>query len=52
MSVNLPDNLIFYKWTCIDKASRESFIYHYTEHTPVNTVNFVYRCFLFYGYKP
>src|SRR5574344_866637 len=25
---------------------------HYDTHTPANTVNFVYRCFLFYGYKP
>ena len=49
---NLPNNLWFYQWTCIDEASRKRFIYHYTEHTPANTVAFVYRCFLFYGYKP
>lgn len=49
---NLPHDLKFYQWTCIDEASRERFIYHYTEHTPSNTVDFLYRCFLFYGYKP
>ena len=48
----LPHDLNFYQYTCIDEASRERFIYHYTEHTPMNTVDFIYRCFLFYGYKP
>ena len=51
-SNNLPHDLKFYQYTCIDEASRKRFIYHYTEHTPMNTVDFVYRCFLFYGYKP
>ena len=51
-SDNLPDDKKYYQWTCIDEASRERFIYHYDSHTPANTVNFVYRCFLFYGYKP
>src|SRR5574344_41094 len=51
-SDNLPDDKRYYQWTCIDEASRERFIYHYDAHTPANTVNFVYRCFLFYGYKP
>lgn len=51
-STNIPDDLKFYQYTCIDEASRKRFIYHYTEHTPMNTVDFVYRCFLFYGYKP
>ncbi len=51
-SDNLPDDKRYYQWTCIDEASRERFIYHYDSHTPANTVNFVYRCFLFYGYKP
>ena len=49
---NLPDDKRFYQWTCIDEASRERFIYHYEEHTPSNTVDFVKRCFLFYEYKP
>ena len=48
----LPHDLNFYQYTCLDEASRERFIFHYTEHTPMNTVDFVYRCFLFYGYKP
>lgn len=48
----LPHDLNFYQYTCIDEASRERFIFHYTEHTPMNTVDFVYRCFLFYKYKP
>ena len=49
---NIPDDTRYYQWTCIDEASRERFIYHYEEHTPSNTVDFVKRCFLFYGYKP
>ena len=51
-SSSIPNDLNFYQWTCIDEASRKRFIYHYTEHTPMNTVDFIYRCFLFYGYKP
>lgn len=49
---NLPFDKKYYQYTCIDEASRERFIYHYEEHTPANTVDFAYRCFLFYGYKP
>ena len=49
---NIPDDKRYYQWTCIDEASRERFIYHYEEHTPSNTVDFVKRCFLFYEYKP
>ena len=48
----LPDDKKYYQWTCIDEASRERFIYHYDAHTPANTVDFVYRCFLFFRYKP
>lgn len=51
-SDNLPVDKRYYQWTCIDEASRERFIYHYDAHTPANTINFIYRCFLFYGYKP
>ena len=51
-SDNLPKDKRYYQYTCIDEASRERFIYHYEEHTPENTVDFVHRCFLFYGYKP
>jgi transposase len=49
---NIPHDLKFYQYTCIDEASRERFIYHYTEHTPASTIDFIYRCFLYYGYKP
>lgn len=49
---NLPDDIRYYQWTCIDEAYRERFIYHYDAHIPANTVDFIYRCFLFYGYKP
>ena len=49
---SLPNDIKYYQWTCIDEASRERFIYHYDAHTPQNTVNFVKRCFLFYGYIP
>ena len=49
---SIPNDLNFYQYTCLDEASRERFIYHYTEHTPMNTVDFIYRCFLFYEYKP
>lgn len=51
-SNRLPNDIRYYQWTCIDEASRERFIYHYDSHTPANTVDFIYRCFLFYGYKP
>ena len=49
---SLPFDKNYYQYTCIDEASRERFIYHYEEHTPANTVDFVNRCFLFYEYKP
>ncbi len=49
---NIPHDLRFYQYTCIDEASRERFIYHYTEHTPANTVDFVKRCILYFDYKP
>lgn len=46
------DGQKFYQYTIIDEASRERFIYHYDSHNPSNTVDFIQRCFLFYGYKP
>lgn len=51
-SSNLPHDLRFYQYTCIDEASRERFIFHYLSHTPADTVDFIYRCFLYYNYKP
>lgn len=48
---NIPHDLHFYQYTCIDEASRERYIYHYTEQTPQNTVDFVLRCIKYFGYK-
>ncbi len=42
----------FFQYTCIDEASRERYIYHYTEQIPANTVDFVKRCIRYFGYKP
>lgn len=49
---NLPEDLHFYQYTCIDEASRERYIYHYYEQTAQNTVDFVNRCIKYFGYKP
>lgn len=49
---SLPDDLRFYQYTCIDEATRERFLYWYTEHTPQNTVDFIKRCIEYYRYKP
>lgn len=49
---NFPVDKKFYQYTCIDEASRKRFIYHYDSHTPMDTVDFVHRCFLYYEYKP
>ena len=49
---SLPDDIQFYQYTCIDEASRERFLYWYTEHTPQNTVDFIKKCINYYGYKP
>ena len=50
--VNLPEDIRYYQYTCIDEATRERFLYWYTEHTPMSTVDFVQRCIKYYGYKP
>ena len=49
---NLPFDKKYYQYTCIDEASRERYLYWYEEHTPTNTVDFIKRCILYYGYKP
>lgn len=49
---SLPDDIQFYQYTCIDEASRERFLYWYTDHTPQNTVDFIKKCINYYGYKP
>ena len=49
---SIPDDLRFYQYTCIDEASRERYLYWYTEHTPMNTVDFIKKCIEYYKYKP
>lgn len=51
-SRNLPYDLHFFQYTCIDEASRERYIFHYMEQSPQNSVNFVKRCIRYFGYKP
>ena len=51
-SDDLPSDKRFYQYTCLDEASRERFLFWYDEHTPLNTVDFVKRCILYYEYKP
>ena len=51
-STSLPEDLRFYQYTCIDEASRERYLYWYTEHTPEKTVDFIKRCIEFFEYKP
>ena len=47
----IPVDMKFFQYTCIDEASRERYLFWYTEHTPENTVNFIKRCIKYYGYK-
>ncbi len=49
---DIPEDLNFYQYTCIDEASRKRYLFWYMEHTPENTVDFVNRCIKFYGFKP
>ncbi len=42
----------FYQYTVIDEATRERFIYPYEDLTALNTVDFLLRAFLYFGYKP
>lgn len=51
-SVIIPKDKNFYQYTCIDEATRERFLYWYEEHTPMNTVDFIKRCIVYFGYKP
>ena len=48
----IPLDKRFYQYTCIDEASRERFLYWYDEHTPANTVDFIKRCIIYFGYQP
>ena len=47
----IPVDMKFFQYTCIDEASRERYLFWYTEHTPENTVDFIKRCIKYYGYK-
>lgn len=51
-SIDIPKDKNFYQYTCIDEATRERFLFWYDEHTPMNTVDFIKRCIVYYGYKP
>lgn len=51
-SSSLPEDLRYYQYTCIDEATRERYLYWYTEHTPEKTVDFIERCIEFFKYKP
>ncbi len=42
----------FFQYTVIDEATRERFIYPYEELSAQNTVDFLLRAFLYFGYKP
>jgi len=42
----------FYQYTMIDEASRERFIYPYMEQSSYSTVDFMKRCFRYFGYVP
>ena len=45
----LPDK--FYKYTVIDEASKESFIYPYKEQSSYSIIDFVKRAIIYFGYK-
>lgn len=49
---NLPHDKNYYQYTCIDEASRQRYLFWYEEHTPLNTIDFVKRCFRYYEYIP
>jgi len=51
-SKNLPLDMKFYQYTCIDEASRERYIFPYQEISERNTVDFIKRCINFFGYTP
>lgn len=41
----------FYQYTVIDEDFRESFIYHYKEHSSYSTIDFVKRAIVYFCYK-
>ena len=42
----------FFQYTMIDEATRERFIYPYTEQTATATKNFIQRAIVYFGYIP
>ena len=42
----------FYQYTVIDEATRERFIFPYQEQIAQNTVDFIKRAIIYFGYKP
>lgn len=50
-SVDIPKNKNFYQYTCIDEVNHEKFLFWYEEHIPMNTVDFIKRCIVYYDYK-
>lgn len=42
----------FYQYTVIDEATRERFIYPYQEQIATNTVDFIKRAIIYFGYQP
>ena len=42
----------FYQYTVIDEATRERFIFPYQEQIAQNTVDFIKRAIIFFGYQP
>ena len=48
----IPRDKNFYQYTVIDEASRERYIYHYTEQSACNTVDFIKRAIQYFKYQP
>lgn len=42
----------FYQYTAIDEASRERFIYPFMDKSALNTVEFIKRAIVYFGYAP
>lgn len=42
----------FYQYTVIDEATRERYIYPYEEQIATNTIDFLKRAIIYFGYQP
>ena len=51
-SIQIAEDKKYYQYTYIDEATRERYLYWYEEHTPANTIDFIYRVIKYLGYKP